>query len=171
MKLLSILLAVAVSFPAGVLAGEDCSYVGSWFGYDSGGEIAWTSQAVGHNKSSGTMLLELPGFDVTFGGSFDVANFTGNLKGVWRRTGGNTFSYGGFSFATDTDGQAIWVIRLTGDVVVVGDCDVLEVLNTWLSIYLVNAATDPVPIWARAPDIGPIPFAPHNGYRIEPELP
>lgn len=171
MKRLSVLLALGLLLPLCAFADEDCSYIGSWFGYDSAGEVAWTSQAVGQSRSGGTMLLELPGFDVTFGGMFDVAKYTGNLKGEWKRTGGNTFKYAGISFATGADGKALWVIRLTGDVAVVGDCDKLEVSNTWMSIYLVDADTDPVPIWLRAPDIGPIPFAPHDGYRVEVELP
>jgi hypothetical protein len=152
-------------------SGMSCSYIGSWFGYNASEDIAWTSQAVGPNRSGGTMLLELPGFDVTFGGVHDIANYTGNLKGVWKKTGRSTFSYAGYSFATNADGEAVWVIRLTGDVAVVGDCDVLEVSNTWMSIYLVDPATDPIPVWMRNPDIGPLPFAPHNGYRVELEFP
>lgn len=171
MKHLLLLLVSILALPVTAFGdNDDCSYIGSWFGYNSDGEIAWTSQAVGHSKSSGTMLLELPGFDITFGG-MDVVNATGNLKGVWERTGGNTFSYAGYSIGTDGEGGAVWAVRLTGDVAVVYDCDVLEVSNTWMSIYFVDTDTDPIPIWMRDPDIGPVPFAPHNGYRVELKLP
>jgi hypothetical protein len=170
MKHLLILLAAALVFPLNALGNDSCQYIGSWFGYDHHENVAWTSQAVGPNRSGGTMLLELPGFDITFDGLFDVVNIAGNLKGAWKRTGGNTFSYAGMSFATNADGEAVYAIRLTGDVRVIGDCDVLSVENTWLSIYMLNQGMDPdpVPIWKRDPDIGPMPFAPHKGYRIEP---
>ena len=123
---------------------------------------------MGPNASGGTMLLELPGFDITFGGVFDVVNVTGNLKGVWERTGGNTFSYAGMSFATNAEGEAVWAIRLTGDVTVTGDCDVLEVESTLMSVFILDPGYDPIPVWQREPDIGPLPFAPHNGYRVKP---
>ena len=168
MKHLVILLTAAIVFPFNALADKDCQYIGSWFGYDADENVSWTSQAVGPNNSGGTMLLELPGFDITFEGLFDVVNSTGNLKGAWERTGGNTFSYAGMSFATNAAGDAVYALRVTGDLEVVGNCDVLRVENTWMSIYILDPATDPVPVWERSPDIGPLPFAPHNGYRIEP---
>ena len=112
--------------------------------------------------------LAVPGFDITFGGLFDVVDVTGNLKGVWERTGGNTFRYAGMSFATNAEGEAVWAIRLTGDVTVTGDCDVLEVESTFMSVYILDPENDPVPVWQRDPDIGPLPFAPHNGYRVNP---
>lgn len=171
MKRLLFIFVFVFAVPTTAFGGDECSYIGSWLGYNSDGEIAWTSQAVGHSKSSGTMLLELPGFDITFGGVFDVVNATGNLKGVWERTGGNTFSYAGNGIATNSEGGAVYVTRLTGDVAVVSDCDVLEVSNTWLSIYVVDPDNDPIPIFMRDPDVGPLPFAPHNGYRVELELP
>jgi len=171
MKHLSLLLAAVLVWPVTTFgADDDCSYIGSWFGYNADDEIAWTSQANGHNNSSGTMLLELPGFDITFGG-MDVVNATGNLKGVWERTGGNTFSYAGYAIGTNGEGDAVWAVKLTGDVAVVNECDVLEVSNTWMSIYFVDSENDPVPIWTRDPDVGPFPFAPHKGYRVKLELP
>jgi len=168
MKHLLLLLTAVLAFPLNAFGNNGCQYIGSWFGYNADENVAWTSQAVGPNSSSGTMLLELPGFDITFGGLFDVANVTGNLKGAWERTGGNTFSYASMGFATNADGDAVWAVRLTGDVSVTGNCDVLEVENTWMSIYILDPDNDPVPVWERDPDIGPLPFAPHNGYRIKP---
>ncbi|MEJ2383713.1 MAG: hypothetical protein P8Y54_04865 [Xanthomonadales bacterium] len=168
MKYLVPLLTAALAFPLNAFGNDNCQYIGSWFGYDANDNVSWTSQAVGSNSAAGTMLLELPGFDVTFGGLFDVVNVTGNLKGAWARTGGNTFSYAAMGFATDVEGDAVWAVRLTGDVTVTGDCDVLEVENTWMSIFILDPENDPVPVWGRTPDIGPMPFPPHNGYRIEP---
>lgn len=168
MKHLIFLLTAAIAFPLSASANDSCQYIGSWFGYDADENVSWTSQAVGPNSSAGTMLLELPGLDITFGGAFDVVNVTGNLKGAWERTGGNTFDYAGMGFATNAQGEAVWAVRLTGDLTVTGDCDVLEVENTWMSVYILDPEYDPVPVWERAPDIGPVPFAPHNGYRIKP---
>ena len=87
MKRLILLLAALLAFPVAA-AGEECGYIGSWLGYDSNGELYWTGQMHGKNSSHGTVLLEVPGFDFTFGGLFDVVNHTGNLKGAWVRTGG-----------------------------------------------------------------------------------
>ena len=168
MKRLALLLIATLAFPLNAFGNGGCQYIGSWFGYDSDENVGWTSQAVGPNASGGTMLLELPGFDITFGGLFDVVGYTGNLKGAWERTGGNTFVYAAMSFATDAAGDAVYAVRLTGDLEVIGECDVIRVLNTWASIYILDPETDPVPVWERSPDIGPVPYAPHQGYRIEP---
>lgn len=167
MKHLTLLLTAVLAFPLNAFGKDSCQYIGSWFGYDADENVSWTSQAVGPNTSGGTMMLELTGFDITFGGLFNVTS-AGILKGAWERTGGNTFSYAGMSFATNADGGAIYAVRLTGDLQVVGHCDVLEVESTWMSIYILDPDNDPVPVWERNPDIGPLPFAPHNGYRIEP---
>ena len=168
MKHLAFLLTAVFAFPLNAIGNDSCHYIGSWFGYDADESVSWTSQAVGPNASAGTMLLEPPGFDITFGGLYDVVDSTGNLKGAWERTGGNTFSYAAMALATDVDGQAVWAARLTGSVTVTGDCDVLEVTDTWLSVYELDPENDPVPVWKRDPDIGPLPFAPHKGYRIKP---
>lgn len=171
MKRSSFLLAILLATPIGALAGGDCEYIGSWFGYDSGGNISWMSQANGKNSSHGTMLLELPGFDITFYGAFpDAVKSTTTLKGAWKRTGGHTFSYAAMGFATDLGGEAVWAARLSGDVTIGEDCNTLAVNNTFLWFYAVEAS-DPIPIWDQTPDYGPIPFAPHGGFRVELEVP
>lgn len=169
MKHLVFLLTAALALPPNAFGDAGCPYIGSWFGYSADEDISWVSQAVGPNHSGGTLLLELPGFDITFDGAFDVIDAS-DLKGAWERTGGNTFRYGTMTFATNADGEAVYAARLTGDLEVIGDCDVLHVTNTWMSIYILGLGPedDPVPIWDRDPDIGPVPFAPHYGYRIEP---
>lgn len=165
MKKLILLLAVLLAFPVAA-AGEECGYTGSWLGYDSDGELYWTSQVHGMNSSHGTTLLEVPGFDFTFGGLFDVANYTGNLKGVWVRTGGHTYSMDGNAIATDSTGAAVYVMRLACNVSLARDCNVLEVLSCEMKLYIPDPATDPIPIWDRDPDVGPLSFPPHNGYRM-----
>lgn len=167
MKHLVFLLTAAIALPLNVFGDNGCQYIGSWFGYDAEENVSWVSQAVGPNSAGGTLLLELPGFDMTFGGLFEVIDAS-DLKGAWERTGGNTFRYAVMSFATNLDGDAVYAARLTGDLEVTGECDVLHVANTWLTIYILAPESDPVPVWDRDPDIGPLPFAPHNGYRIEP---
>ena len=167
MKYLTLLLTAVFAFPLNAFGNDSCQYIGSWFGYNADESVSWTSQAVGSNASGGTMMLELTGFDITFDGLFDVTS-AGILKGAWERTAGNTFSYAGMSFATDADGDAVYAVRLAGDVQVVGHCDVLRVQHTWMSIYILDPESDPVPVWQREPDVGPLPFPPHNGYRIKP---
>lgn len=167
MKHLAFLLTTALALPLNAFGDGGCHYIGSWFGYSADEDVSWISQAVGPNSAGGTLVLDLPGFDMTFGGLFDVVDAS-KLRGAWERTGGNTFRYGVISFATNLDGDAVYAARLTGDLEVIGECDVLHVANTWLTIYILDAENDPVPVWDREPDIGPLPFAPHNGYRIKP---
>jgi len=172
MKHSSFLLASLLFIPLTADAGNDCEYIGSWFGYDAGETIAWMAQSSGKSSSSGTMLLELPGFDMTFGGFFPDANkSTTTLKGTWQRTGGRTFSYATMGFATNDVGIPIWAGRLTGDLTISEDCNMLVVDNTWLSVYIVDMETDPVPIWHKTPELGPMPFEPHAGYRVPLDLP
>ncbi len=165
MKVLTLLLAALLTFPVAA-AGEECGYIGSWLGYDSNGELYWTSQSHGMNSSHGTLLLEVPGFDYSFGGWFDVANYTAILKGSWVRTGGHTYSSVGHGIATNATGAAVYAMRLACDVSLAEDCNVLEVLGCEMVLYIPDPATDPIPIWDRDPDVGPIPFPPHNGYRM-----
>jgi hypothetical protein len=165
MKRLILLLAVLLTFPVTV-AGKECGYIGSWLGYDSNGELFWTSHVTGVNASGGTVILEVPGFDMTFDGLFDVANYTTTHKGVWKRTGGHTYSMDGYSIATNGDGDAVYVMRLGCDASLKGDCDVLEIQACAMSLYFPDPGSDPIPIWQREPDLGPIYFPPHNGYRM-----
>lgn len=167
MKHLVVLLTAALAIPSNVLGDTGCQYIGSWFGYSADEDVSWVSQAVGPNASRGTLLLEVSGFDITFGGLFEVVNAS-DLVGAWERIGGNSFRYATMSFGTNLDGNAVYAARLTGDIEVTGDCDVLQVANTWMSLYILDPENDPIPVWERDPDIGPLPFAPHKGYRIEP---
>lgn len=165
MKSLIVLLAVLLAGPV-MAAGKNCEYLGSWLGYDETGEVAWTSQVHGQNQSHGTVLLEVPGFDFTFGGMFDLANYTGNLKGAWVRTGRHTYRMHGYGLATGDTGEAVYVMDLTCNAAVVGNCDVLDVTDCEVSLYVPDPDNDPIPIWNRAPDFGPMAHEPHSGYRI-----
>ncbi len=165
MKALIVSLAALLTLPVTAM-GEECEYIGSWLGYDASGQVAWTSQAHGKNSSHGTVLLELPGFDWTFGEQIEVANYTGNLKGVWVRTGGKTYSIDGNGIATDATGAAVYVIRLSCDISLADDCDVLNVTDCQAMVYFLDPVNDPIPVWDRDPDLGPIDYDPHNGYRM-----
>jgi hypothetical protein len=166
MKKSFLMLAVLLAFPIAA-SGKECGYIGSWLGYDSSGELYWLSQSQGMSSSHGTTLIEVPGFDFSFGGLFDVANYTGNLKGTWVRTGGRTYSTKGHAIATDSSGAAVYAMQLACDISLENDCDVLEVLGCEMTFYVPDPATDPIPIWNRDPDLGPFYFPPHNGYRIK----
>ena len=165
MKKLIPLLAALLVLPVAA-TGQECGYIGTWLGYNSSGEVAWTSQSHGMSSSHGTVMLEVPGFDMTFGGLFDVASYTDNLKGTWERTGGHSYSVVGSGIAADADGTAIYVLRLACEASLAEDCNVLEVQTCLLTLYLPDPDTDPIPIWDREPDVGPIYFASHNGYRV-----
>lgn len=165
MKKLTLLLAALLISPVAV-AGKNCEYIGAWLGYDSNGELFWTSHVTGMNSSRGTVILEVPGFDMTFDGLFDVANYTSTHKGVWERTGGHTYSMNGYSIATNSDGDAVYVMRLGCDVSLKSHCNVLEVQACTMRLYIPDPDTDPIPIWERESDVGPIYFPSHNGYRM-----
>ena len=166
MKRLILLLVMLLASPLAV-AGKDCGYIGSWLGYDANGELYWTSQIAGMNSSRGTIMLEVPGFDMSLGGMFDVDNYTTTIKGAWVRTGGHTYSTNGYAIATNADGDAVLVLQLACDVSLADDCDVLEVQKCTMSLFEPNPESDPIPIWDRDPDFPPVEFPPHNGYRIK----
>lgn len=165
MNVLKLLPAAMLVFPLAA-AASGCEYIGSWLGYDEFGAVSWTSQVHGQSRSHGTTLLEVPGFDFTFGGAFDVANNTGNLKGTWMRTGGHSYRMKGYGMATDASGAAVYVMQLNCNASVVEDCNVLEVTGCEANLYIPNPVTDPVPIWDREPDFGPIPFGTQTGFRV-----
>ena len=165
MNRLTLVLVTLLAFPMAA-AGEECGYIGSWLGYNADGEVSWLSQSHGMNSSHGTAMLEVPGFDSSFGGLFDVANYTRNFKATWMRTGGRSYSIQGNAIATDSVGATVYIMQLACDISLENDCNVLEVLGCEMNLYIPAPATDPIPIWNRESDIGPLYFPPHNGYRI-----
>jgi hypothetical protein len=172
LALIMLPLAANANGPGGPEEPKDgCKLLGSWYGYDTDTlNVWWLSTASGQSSSQGTVILEVPGFDATLPvddiPTFpDVVGMTA-LRGVWKRTSGNTFEYTVLGIAVDAAGQSHYVGKLTGTETLSEDCGTMFLQETYLQIYLPNM--DPFSDNAIA---GPIPFPDHYGYRMEVDLP
>ncbi|NIO43422.1 MAG: hypothetical protein GTO41_26670, partial [Burkholderiales bacterium] len=75
---------------------KGCSIHGTWYGvnnFDDKELTGWAVTASGESERHGINVLEYPTFDATFGGLFATAHDGSANRGVWERTGGNTFTY------------------------------------------------------------------------------
>ena len=152
---------------------EGCKLLGSWLGYStSTGDAWWMSTASGQNAAGGTLVLEVPGFDVTLpAGSPPVPTFPNaiagtDLRGTWVRTGSNSFAYTVLGIAVDEYGATQYISKLTGTETLIDECNTMFLENTALQIFL--PMMDP---FTDSPIIGPIPFPDHYGYRMKVDLP
>lgn len=146
--------------------GPQCSYIGSWFGYNENG-LSWTSQANGANESRGNAMLEFPGFPLDVFGLFpDAVDRARNSKGSWVRTGARSFETTGLGFAWDVNRVTQYIVKVANRVVFEDDCDVMHVESTWVSIFYPH--DDP---YEDEPVVGPLTFPGHYGYRVRVDLP
>jgi len=152
--------------PISAAAGNDegCKLNGSWIGYSDSGAW-WMASPTGQNASHGVTVIDVPGFDFTLGGAFPVVN-SSQLRGVWERTGGNTFAYTVVGFAVDGNGDAQYVSKLTGTETIMEGCDVMFLEHTTLQIYAPDA--DP---FSDEPILDPMYFPDHYGLRMHVDLP
>jgi hypothetical protein len=152
---------------------EGCKLHGSWFGYEPTiGDAYWMSTASGQSASAGTLVLEVPGFDITLtAGDPPTATFPDALKitdlrGTWERIDGNTFAFTVLGIVVDESGVTQYIAKLTGTDTLSDECNTMFIENTKLQIYLPQA--DP---FADAPLIGPMPYPDHYGFRMKVDLP
>lgn len=154
-------LPLALAGSATVHAGgaSGCSFIGSWFGYDSGA-MYWTSTASGQNSSKGTYNLEVPSFDATLGSTFPTATKVTIGRGVWKRLDGYSFAVSLIAMVVDADGKTVWIAKLNTVDTMSVNCDTMWVENT-LEIYL--PWQNP---FAETSYFDPIPLDGHSGYRM-----
>lgn len=159
--------------PIGEGPSEGCKLLGSWVGYQNEtGYAWWMSTASGQNASAGTLVLEVPGFDVTFPvGEPPVATFPDavkvtDLRGTWVRTDGNSFAYTALSIVVDANGVPQYISKLSGTETLMDECNTMFLENTALELFL--PSMDP---FEDDPIIGPVPFPDHYGYRMKVDLP
>lgn len=152
---------------------EGCKLHGSWIGYDTTfGDAWWMSTASGQSATAGTLVLEVPGFDLTLpAGDPPTATFPNALKitdlrGTWERIDGNSFAYTVLGIVVDENGATQYISKLTGTDTLSDECNTLFIANTKLQIYLPQA--DP---FADTPLIGPMPIPDHYGFRMKVDLP
>jgi hypothetical protein len=113
--------AVAIAGPNG------CKLQGSWYGT---GDITLLTTYNGMSANSGTIIEELPGFDMTFGGFYPTVVEGTTLRGTWQRTGGNTFVFTQLAYGLDADGNIVYKVKNSGIKTLSEDCNSMEVVST-----------------------------------------
>jgi hypothetical protein len=155
-----------IALPASGIAAN-CSYIGAWYGYtpDLDGNdttIEWIINVQGQSQSSGTANIEDILFDTTLNNAFPDADRVTTLRGVWERTGGNTFNITMIGYAIDSIvGAPLWLGKMSGEVTLVDNCNTEE-LNLTFEFF----APDQDPFSGEPPDYGWIPLQFHNGHRM-----
>ena len=126
---MSVIGVVLLAAPAMGATGQNngCSLQGSWMGT---GNIQLLTTYNGQSVSSGTIIGELPGFDPTLGGTFPNAVTLTSLRGVWERTGGNTFVYSQVGYALDATGKIVWIGKNSGNKLLTEDCNLMKIEST-----------------------------------------
>jgi len=159
--------ALVVAMPGGAFASgqvKGCDIQGTWFGVnDLENKVpsGWVITNAGKSSDHGVNALEFPTFDATFGGMYAAIYHSAN-RGVWHRTGGNTFEYSFMSILAG-DGvegpEALYYVRVSGDVTLSDDC-MAETITAIMDFY--PAGMSPFtndPLWSQR-------LADHYGYRF-----
>ena len=129
------LLIGVVFLAASALAAEQpkagCSVQGSWMSADVNGFQSLLTD-IGESGSSGTQAVELFGAfaDPTLGGQFQGGVKISTLRGVWERTGGNTFAYTQIWYSLDAAENILWIGKNSGTKTLSEDCNLMEVDST-----------------------------------------
>ena len=173
------ILLLGLAIPGVTLAGDGgkgCSIQGTWFGVmdPPNRDMAltgWLLTVAGKSNNEGTNNLEYPNFDPTLAAlglhktePYSLAVGITNLRGVWKRTGGNTFDYTFTGFALDEANMPVYIAKVSGHVRLFGGCQ-YELITAFLEVYA----------WGDNPFLGtPIletPLLNHYGYRAKLDLP
>lgn len=132
---------------------KGCSLIGSWSTDAFGGEnvpIQWMATVTGQSNSSGELVVETPVWP------FLQWNTTVNMRGAWKRTGGNTFEFLQIGWVRAPDGTPLWLARNFGTQTLSNDCTTMTVTSTMVMMPLVEAVQQ----------IGPAPLNGLVAYRI-----
>lgn len=188
--LLGILL-LGFTIPGVALAdggGEGCSNIGTWFGvapfppdqmpppsvvippppWDVTYLTGWVASALGKSNNEGTNIFEYPIFDPTLGiedPPFSLAARLGDMRGNWKRTGGNTFDYTFMGFAFDASNMPVYIAKVSGQVTLLIECQ-YQHTTAVMEVFL--------PFMSPFHDSGPIaviPLGEFYGYRAKVDLP
>ncbi len=122
-----------VLFAASALAEDmpknGCSLQGSWMN----NEILATYN--GLSVSSGNIIEETPVLNPTLFGTFPTAVKVSSWRGMWTRTGGNTFAYTQIGYGFDAEGNLLWIGKNSGNKTLTEDCNLMTVEST-LEVFL-----------------------------------
>jgi len=105
---------------------------GAWITIDGGVVIATYS---GQSNNHGTINEEIPAFDPTFNGTFPDVVASSHLKGMWKRTGGNTFVYTQVAAAVDALGNVQYVVKNSGEKTLSDDCN-MQTVESSIEIFV-----------------------------------
>ena len=110
-------------------AGQNgCTIQGSWMGIQGSVMLA---NYDGQSVFSGTANVELPKFDPTLGGAFPTAVKNTSARGMWERTGGNTFAFTEIGYGLDATGNVLWIAKNSGLKTLTEDCNLMTVEGTF----------------------------------------
>jgi hypothetical protein len=183
-----LMLAFASSSVALADEGKGCSNIGTWFGvapfppgqmppptveippppWDATYLTGWVASAFGKSSNEGTNIFDSPMFDPTLGieqPPFSLAVRLGDMRGNWKRTGGNTFDYTFTGFAYDASNMPVYIAKVSGQVILFEECQyqhttaIMEVFLPFMS-----------PFHGSGP-IAVIPLGEFYGYRAKVDLP
>ncbi len=126
-----------------------CSNIGTWATAPGPVESelvnpAWMNTTTGQSSSSGTMVTDVPHWPnitlmplppQTGDPAFPNAVRMTPLRGVWERTGGNTFAFTQVGWALDAKGDAVYVVRNSGSGIVTEGCNT-ETIKSSLQFFL-----------------------------------
>jgi len=153
--------------------GWGCSLQGTWFGVEAPENTVltgWVVTVTGKSHFRGTNNLEHALFDATLSVPFEPfqlypdADRLGSLRGVWMRTGFNTFAYTMTGIAVDADGAPVWVGKLSGNITLSDDCKSEEITATLKTFAPLVSPFDGEPEYV-------LPLPTHYGYRAYLDLP
>jgi len=112
-----------------------CNLDGAWFGTSPAWGLTWPIVYQSTSHSTGTVNAQFIGGDPTLGGFFPVTSLS-RTTGTWVRTGRRTFDYTMIHYGLAEGGQQpVFIGKLSGSIVVSGQCDHLEVTNVSLALY------------------------------------
>jgi hypothetical protein len=153
-------LALASGGAGGSSGPRFCTFPGTWFGVTSPTDLTltgWVVTVVGESPFGGTNNLEYPTLDPTVGGAFAAADRVSTLRGIWERTGLNTFAYSftGWGLQGQT---ALYVAKVYGTIELSRDCRT-EKITGYMSVYLPTVS----PI--KGDPLFTVPLPEHYGYR------
>jgi hypothetical protein len=148
-----------------------CKFPGTWFGVTSPTDLTltgWVVTVVGESPFAGTNNLEYPTFDPkvpvldpTTGAflyyMYPDANRVSTLRGIWERTGPNTFAYSFLGWGLN-DLTPLYQVKVNGTIELSRDCRT-EKITAAMSLYLPTVS----PITGTP--LVTVPLPEHFGYR------
>src|SRR5512137_345297 len=135
-------IAIVALLPFTTAVGKDtgdeqgCTPKGTWVGTLEG--IPVMTITYGHESAqTGTLIIDLPSFDPTFGGQFAGVKGSSAARGIWKKTGGNTWFYTALIIGAVPNGPTIYVAKISGPVEAMDHCTSITI-STMLEVFHPN---------------------------------